>query len=173
MLVKRTVLLLSLLALLVLPGRAVLAAKGEAEPIDLEKLSYRGVIPGTSTPNQAIALLGEPSERRMRLLLIYRELSAYIENSREHDVVAGVYLILAPSPDVLGAPSLYGLKGDAKVAALLRKLYPYKRISALPGVSKATPAGWEILRVSREGRTASFAFDAADHTLLQLSVTED
>ena len=171
--VKRTVLVLSLLTLVVLPGSAVLAEKPGSGPIDLDTIAFRGVVPGETSMNQTITALGEPNEQRIRHLLVYRELSCYVELLREKNAVSAIYLFLVPSPDVLGSPSLYGLQGNAELAASLGKLYSYKRISALSGARKTTPTGWEILHVSRSGRTASFAYEPVKHTLLQVAISKD
>lgn len=149
-----------------------LAQQAAPSPLDLDTVAFRGIIPGVSTVADVKAVLGEPTRVYGRKVLVYEPLSVYIEIVPEPNKteVAAVNLFLVPSPDVFGSVSTLKLKGNPGLAAELAAVHGFDAVKALPGVMSSGPKGWEILHLSRNGRTASLAYDPETHELKQVAL---
>jgi len=149
-----------------------LAQQAPPSPLDLDAIAFRGIIPGVSTVADVKTVLGEPTRTYGRKVLIYEPLSIYVEIVPEANKteVAAVNLFLVPSPDVFGAASMLKLKGNPALAAELGAAYSFDAVKSMPGVMSSGPKGWEILHLSRNGRTASLAYDPETHELKQVAL---
>jgi hypothetical protein len=145
----------------------VFSSASEADDsFDFEKISYKGIMPGTSTSADVLSILGNPDVQKGRAY-VYEKESVVVELVPGKNVVMTVQIILVPNSSVL---RVYNLKGNPGLAEELGSLYPLEKMKNYPKAKMTRPPGYTLVWISKSGRSVGFTYEGADNKLTQVNL---